>query len=49
MENSAKGRVNGDNYVSNVYKGHLKMLSLSTGFRKNSLLNKDILVKDMKI
>ncbi len=39
----------GDNSVSNVYKGHMERLSLSGVFRENSLLNKDILVKDIKI
>ncbi len=37
----------GDNYVSNVYNGHILALSLKTIFISNNLLNKDILLKDI--
>lgn len=37
-----------DNYVGNVYKGHFLYLSFNANFIKNSLQNKDILLKDTK-
>jgi len=38
-----------DNYVSNVYKGHVEKLSFMAIFDLNTLINKGILIKDMKI
>ena len=38
-----------DNCVSNVYKGHVQNLSFKVIFNKNTLKNKAILIKDMKI
>jgi hypothetical protein len=40
---------NVDNYVGNVYKGHMLSLSFRPVFSKNMLKNKDILIKDIKI
>jgi hypothetical protein len=38
-----------DNYVGNVYKGHHLFLSFLAIFIQNMLLNKDILIKDIKL
>jgi len=40
---------NVDNYVSNVYKGHILKLSFGAVFVKNTLKNKDFMIKDTKI
>ena len=40
---------NVDNYVSNVYKGHILKLSFEAVFVKNMLKNKGFMIKDTKI
>jgi hypothetical protein len=49
MQNPTRGPVTVDNYVSNVYKGHIERLSFRVIFVENMLKNKDILIKDIKI
>ena len=40
---------NVDNYVSNVYKGQFKKCLLEGNLVENTLKNKNILIKDIKI